>query len=52
MTSEADVGGMAVEAEPFHQYPITFCCCVTDGSRGTVWQMESDMEVHMKQVCH
>ena len=37
-TSEADVGGMAVEVEPSHQYSITFCCCVTDGSRGAVWQ--------------
>jgi len=32
--SEAGVGGMAVEFEPSHQYSITFCCCVTDGSRG------------------
>ena len=35
-TSEADVGDMAVEIEPSHQYPIPLCCCVTDGSRGTV----------------
>jgi len=35
--SEADVGCMAVEAGSSHQYPITFCCCVTDGSRGAVW---------------
>jgi len=34
--SEADVGGMAVEVEPSHRYPIPFCCCVTDGSRGAV----------------
>jgi len=34
--SEVNVGGMAVEAEPSHQYSITFCCHVTDGSRGTV----------------
>jgi len=34
--SEVDVGGMAVEVEPFHQYPVTFCCHVTDGSRGAV----------------
>ena len=27
-------GGMAVEIEPSHQYSITFCCCMTDGSRG------------------
>ena len=38
MMSEADVGGMAVEVEPSHQYSITFCCYVTDGSRGAVWQ--------------
>ena len=31
--SEADVGGLAVEVEPSHQYSPTFCCCVTDGSR-------------------
>ena len=33
-TSVVDVGGMAVEAESFHQCPTTFCCHVTDGSRG------------------
>ena len=42
---EVDVGGMAVEAEP----SITCCCCVTDSSRGTVWQNGADMEVCMKQ---
>jgi len=35
--SEVDAGGIAVEVEPFHQYFVTFCCCVTDGSRGAVW---------------
>jgi len=32
MTSEVDVGGMAVEVEPSHQYPGMFCChvCVTE----------------------
>ena len=30
--SEADAGGMAVEAEPSRQYSITFCCHTTDGS--------------------
>jgi len=39
MTSEVDVGGMAVEVEPSHQYSIT-CCHVTDGSRGAVWQKD------------
>ena len=36
--SEVDVGCMAVEVEPSHQYPTTCCCCVTDGSRGAGWQ--------------
>ena len=36
MMSEADVGGMAVKAEPSHQHSMTFCCCVTDGSRGGI----------------
>ena len=36
MMSEADVGGMAIEVEPSHQYPITFCCRATDGSTGVV----------------
>ena len=31
--SKVDVGGVAVEAEPSHQYFFTCCCCVTDGSR-------------------
>ena len=37
--SEADIGGMVDEAEPSHQYPVTFFFChVTDGSREAVWQ--------------
>ena len=36
--SEADVGSMAVEVEPYHQYSVLFCCCVTDGSREAIWQ--------------
>ena len=36
-TSEA-VGGMAVEVELSCQYSVTFCCCMTEGSRGTVRQ--------------
>ena len=35
MMSEAYVDNMAIEAEPFHQYSITFCCYVTDGTRWT-----------------
>ena len=29
---------LAVKAEHSHQYSITFCCRVTDGSKGAVWQ--------------
>jgi len=36
MMSEADIGGMAAEIEPSCQYPITFCCCVTDDNREAV----------------
>lgn len=35
-TSEADVGGMTVKVEPSHQYSVTFCCRVIDGSRGPI----------------
>jgi len=34
VTSEVDVGGMAVEVEASLQYSTTVCCCVADGSRG------------------
>ena len=36
MTSEVDVGDMAVETEHSHNYSVIQCCCVTDGSRGAV----------------
>ena len=36
--SEADIDGMTVEVGPTHQYTITCCCHVTDGSRRAVWQ--------------
>jgi len=36
VTSEADVGNMAVEVESSLQYSVTLCCHVTDGSRGAV----------------
>ena len=36
--SKADGDGTAVEVETSRQYPITFWCRVTDGSRGAVWQ--------------
>ena len=35
---EVAAGGVAVGAEPSYQCPVTFCCCVTAGSRGAVWQ--------------
>lgn len=38
MTSEADAGGLPVEAEPSHQYSAKFCCPATAGSRGAAWQ--------------
>jgi len=34
--SEADVGGMAVEVKPSHQYSIKFSFCVTNGNRRAV----------------
>ena len=34
--TEKDVGVMTVEVEPSHQYPVIFCCHVTDSSRGAV----------------
>jgi len=36
MTSEVNVGDIAEEVEPSHQYSIIFCCDVTDGSRRVV----------------
>ena len=48
-TSEMEVGAMAVEFEPSHQYPITFCCRVPDGSRRAVDKMVFDMEVSMEE---
>ena len=36
MMAETNNGGMAVEAEISHQYSVTCCCCVTDGSREAV----------------
>jgi len=47
--SEADVGCMAVEAEPSHQYSIKCCCPVTDGAEGHSDTTVYDMEVWMKQ---
>jgi len=35
--SEVNIEGMAVESEPSHQYPITFCCGETDDNWGALW---------------
>ena len=34
MTSEADVGGVALGVEPSQEYSVTFCCLEIDSSRG------------------
>ena len=53
MTPEEDSGGMAEEAEPSHQYSVTCCCRVTDGSRGAVWQNGIwHGHAHEAKVCH
>ena len=49
--SETDVGGMAVEVEPSHQYSITYCCgCQVAADRQSD-KMASNVEVCMKQRC-
>jgi len=52
-TSEANIGDTGAEVEPSHQYPVIFCCCVTDGSRGMIWQNGVWHEsVYESKVCH
>jgi len=46
MVSEADVGIMAVEFEPSHQYSITSYCCAAERQSD---KMAFDMEMHKKQ---
>ena len=36
--SEVYTSSMAVDAEPSHQYSITFCCSATGGNRWAVWE--------------
>ena len=50
--SEADFGGMAVETEPSHQYPITRHCYETDGSRRAVWQNGTSHASAKQTGCH
>ena len=53
MMSEANDSEMAVEVEPSCQYCVTFCCCVTDGSRGAVWQNDVwHGSANEAKVCH
>ena len=42
--------GMAVEAEPSCQYPVTFSCHMIHGSRRAD-KMASEVEVWMEQRC-
>ena len=37
MTSEIDLGGIVVKMESSLQNSVTFCFCIWDSSRGTVW---------------
>ena len=43
--SEADVGCIAVEVEPFYQYSITFCAMQQMAAVGQSAKMASDMKV-------
>ena len=50
-TSDVDVGGIAVEVEPSHQYSITCCCHMTDGHSwmlvACLWRPNSGCEHRM-----
>ena len=53
MISEGDGCGIAVEVEPSQQFYNTFCCHVTDGNRGAVWQNGIWYgRIHGAKVCH
>ena len=53
MTLEVDVDGTAAEAELPHQYSIIFCCPLTDGNSGTVWQNGIwHGSAYVAKVCH
>lgn len=51
MTSKANVSDMAVEVEPYWEYPIPFCCHRTDSRSGQSDTIVSDVKVQMKQEC-
>lgn len=48
-TSEADIAGVAVEDDPYHQYSIIICFHVTDATEGQSDRTVSEVEMHMKQ---
>ena len=52
-TTEVDVDGMTVEVELSHQPPITFCCSMTNGSTGEIWQnVVWHASVYEAKLCH
>ena len=50
-TSELDVGGVAVEVEPSHQYSLAAVAMRQMAAEGQSDKMASDGEVRMKQMC-
>ena len=53
MKSEAGVGDIEVEVELSHQYFVPFCCHVTDGSRGAVWENGAwHGRAYGAKICH
>ena len=56
-TSKVNIGFMAVDVEPSHQYSIPFCRCVTDDRRGgslTKWCFNKGMSLNssMREKWH
>ena len=53
MISEVDVGSLAVEVEPSHQYSVMFCCHETDSSSWAAWHNSAWHESTFEaQVCY
>ena len=50
-TSEADGGGMAIEAEPSQQHPVHFVTVQQMAAEGQLDKMASGTGEHMKQRC-
>lgn len=49
--SEVNVGAVAVEVEPSHQYSVPFGSVQQMATEGQSNRMVSEVEVHMKQRC-